>query len=50
MMLGVTIWIILIIVLLGGFKVLAIIAAVAAISFIAGVFLAINDKKERSEQ
>lgn len=50
MQLGIAIWIFLIIVLLGGFKVLAIIAAVAAISFIAGVFLAMNDKKERSEQ
>ncbi|WP_293738984.1 hypothetical protein [uncultured Parabacteroides sp.] len=50
MQLGIFVWIILIIILLGGFKTLAIMAGVIIIAFISGLFIEANTKDERSKQ
>ena len=44
MQLGIFVWIILIIILLGGFKTLAIMAGVIIIAFISGLFIAATQK------
>ena len=48
--LGVIVWVILIIVLFGGFDAIAIIAVVSVIAFVIGLLLSINDKDERSKK
>lgn len=50
MQLGIFVWIILIIILLGGFKTLAIMTGVIIIAFISGLFIAANTKDERSKR
>lgn len=46
MQLGIAIWIILVIVLLGGFSALAFIGGVLAVAFVAGLFLAASKTKK----
>lgn len=46
MQLGVFIWLVLIIVLLGGFSALAFIGGVLAVAFVAGLFLAARKTKK----
>ena len=48
--LGIAIWIILIIVLLGGFKALAIIVGVMIIAFVSGLIMTENTKNKRDKQ
>lgn len=50
MQIGIVVWIILIITLLGGFKTLAIMAGVIIIAFISVLFIAANTKDERSKR
>ena len=45
MQLGIAIWVILIIVLLGGFEALAFIAASLVVTFIIGLIMAVNKQK-----
>ena len=45
MQLGIAIWVILIIVLLGGFEALAFIAASLVVTFIIGLIMAANEQK-----
>ena len=46
MQLGIFIWVILVIVLLGGFSALAFIGGVLAVAFVAGLFLAARKTKK----
>lgn len=46
MQLGIAVWVILIVVLLGGFSALAFIGGVLAVAFIAGLFIAAHNSKK----